>query len=293
MDATKIVNLKVGLVIPVFNVEKTIAKVLDSIKSISFQDISEILLLDNHSNDNTVSIIQGYLNENPELSTYVTLILHAANYGYGCSVKAGFEYFLTHDVSHIMVIHGDHQVDPAWLMGKLLGSIRRKPELDLVLASRFKSESSIKNYSALRKFGNYFFNITTRLCSGHRISDSGTAMIIVRKDILEKVPFCNLSNSWQFHPQLNILLYGIPNIRIEEIPMDWADSDAASTVPLFRYGLILLRMLMLYWFKKTVLKKRLQQLFPLEPFPKNRQFSICQSAKSNSVAAEMKADQSL
>ena len=271
--------LKVGLIIPVFNVEKTIVKVLDRIKPQIFQDISEILLIDNHSNDNTVSIIRGYLKKNPELSTHVTFILHAANYGYGCSVKAGFEYFLSRDVSHIMVIHGDHQVDPAWLMGKLLGSIKLKPELDLVLASRFKSESSIENYSALRKLGNYFFNITTHLCSGHRISDSGTAMIIVRKDILERVQFHNLSNSWQFHPQLNILLYDIPHIRIEEIPMDWADSEAASTVPLFRYGLILLRMLLLYWFKKTVLKKQPQQRFPLEPLPQNRQFSMCQSVK--------------
>ena len=278
MISNKGTNLRVGLIIPVFNVERTIVKVLERITPNFFEDISEILIIDNHSNDNTVSIILAYLNDNPEFSAYVTLIQHAENYGYGCSVKAGFEYFSTHDVSHVMLIHGDHQVDPAWLMEKLLEAMQLKPDTDLVLASRFKSESNIESYSPLRKFGNYFFNITTHICSGHRMSDSGTAMIIVRKDILAKVPFHNLSNSWQFHPQLNILLYGIPNIRIEEIPMDWADSEAASTVPLFRYGLILLRMLMLYWFKRNLLMRSPRQIFFPEPFPPNRQFKVISHA---------------
>jgi len=278
MDSQKIINLKVGLIVPVFNVEKTIIKVLDSISSNFFLDISEILIIDNHSSDNSISIIRTYLNDHPEFSAYVTFIQHSENYGYGCSVKAGFEYFSIQDVSHIMVIHGDHQVDPAWLMEKLLTAIKRKSETDFVLASRFKSESNIESYSPLRKFGNYFFNIATLICSGHRMSDSGTAMIIVRKDILQRVPFCNLSNSWQFHPQLNILLYGIPNIHIEEISMNWADSEAPSAVPLFCYGFILLRMLMEYWFKRVFLKKTPQQIFSLEPIPPDRQFTVINKA---------------
>jgi len=292
MDATKIVNLKVGLVIPVFNVEKTIAKVLRSIATAFTEDVFEILVIDNHSTDKTQLIIQEYLINNPELFSHVTIIQHNDNYGYGCSVKAGFEYFSTRDVSHVMVIHGDHQVDPAWLIGKLLGAIKLKPDTDLVLASRFKPESSIENYSALRKFGNYFFNATTTFCSGHRMSDSGTAMIIVRNDILQRVPFRNLSNSWQFHPQLNILLYGIPKVRIEEIPMDWADSDADSTVPLFRYGFILLKMLLLFWFKKNVLKKPPQEAFPLDPIPPTRQFTVFTKAETGNLAcAEMRGGQ--
>lgn len=278
MNATKAVNLRVGLVIPVFNVEKTIAKVLGSITTVNFfEDVFEILIIDNHSDDKTLPIIHEYLMKNPEFPSYVTIIQHKENYGYGCSVKAGFEYFSTQDVSHVMVIHGDYQVEPAWLMEKLLGTVKLKPDTDIVLASRFKPESNIENYSTLRKFGNYFFNTVTTFCSGHRMSDSGTAMIIVRNDILQGVPFRNLSNSWQFHPQLNILLYEIPNVHIEEIPMNWADSDATSTVPLLRYGLALLKMLLLYWLKKTILGKSPQEAFPSEYIPLNRQFVMVRS----------------
>jgi glycosyltransferase involved in cell wall biosynthesis len=274
MSPQKNTSLKVRIVIPVFNVEKTIATVLEKLVRGIQGDISEILIIDNHSSDSTVSIIHDFLRENHPATARVTLLIHAENYGYGSSVKAGFEYFSTRDVSHIMVIHGDHQVDPAWLMGRLLEPMKVKPDINIVLASRFKSESNTDGYSPLRKLGNYFFNVTTHLCTGHRMSDSGTAMIIVQKDTLGKVPFINLSNSWQFHPQLNILLYSLPNVKIEEIPMDWADSDAASAVPLFRYGLILLKMLLLYWTKKHLLMKNSQHIFSIEPISPNRQFTV-------------------
>jgi glycosyltransferase involved in cell wall biosynthesis len=265
-------HIKAGLIIPVFNVEKTFRKVLEAITPEVLEQISEILIIDNHSNDQTVAIIQDYMKNNPSFAHRVSLIIHEENYGYGCSIKTGFEYFSNRPVTHVMVIHGDYQIDPDWLMGKLLESIQNDPNLDFVLASRFKSESNLDNYSLLRKLGNYFFNVTTFLCTGLRMSDSGTAMIIVRRSSLTAVSFANLSNSWQFHPQLNILLYSLPGIRIKEIPMDWADSEAPSTVPLFLYGWILLKMLLGYRFKKSVLKKNPQEIFPIHPLRSDRKF---------------------
>lgn len=267
-------SFQVGLVIPVFNVERTIAKVLTSIAGSLPNELAEILIIDNHSTDATLSIIQEQLGRHPALAALVTLIRHEQNYGYGCSIKGGFEHFSRRAVSHVMVIHGDHQVDPAWLIGKLLHAVRSDPRSDLVLASRFKPESGIQDYSLLRKLGNHFFNATTAFCSGHRMSDSGTAMVIMRRELLLQVPFKDLSNSWQFHPQLNILLYSVPGVRIQEIPMDWADSDADSTVPLIRYGLILLKMLLLYWFKKNVRRMSPSVIFPAEPMPANRRFEV-------------------
>ena len=267
-------KIKVGLIVPIFNVEKTISKVLERIASTMDEVSLEILVIDNNSSDKTISTLQMYLQSNPKFAEHVTLIRHKNNYGYGCSIKSGFEYFSSKAVSHVMVIHGDHQVDPAWLMQKLIGAVTLKPDTHLVLASRFKSESNIENYSLLRRVGNYFFNGVTTFCSGYRMSDSGTAMIIIGNDVLKNVPFSSLSNSWQFHPQLNILLYSLPGIMIEEIPMDWTDSEVDSTVPLFRYGLTLLKILLVYWFMKNILRKPPQDRFRHEPIPKDRDFYI-------------------
>lgn len=259
--------IRVGIVMPVFNVEKTIDKVLASIIGVeNFSDnIAEILIIDNHSDDRTAEIIRSLVEKNPLLKSKICLLLNQDNYGYGSSIKIGFEYFVNREVSHIMVLHGDHQVDPAWLANRLLSCIKSDVNLDLVIASRFKSESNLKEYNLLRILGNYFFNIATFVCTGLLMSDSGTAMILVRRNILRNIDFKNISNSWQFHPQLNILLYSIPKISIKEISMNWSDSEAKSTVPLFSYGLGLLKTLLHYCFKKTFLRKKPSEIFPPDP----------------------------
>lgn len=274
LSLKKIALLKVGLILPIYNVENTILKVLDRIACTLNEANLDILIIDNNSSDKTISRVLSYLRLNSKFAEHVTLIQHKANYGYGCSIKSGFEYFSSKTVSYAMVVHGDYQVDPAWLINKLIGAIKLKPDVDLVLASRFKAESNIEGYSILRRIGNYFFNATTTFCSGNRMSDSGTAMIIVRNDILNRVPYRKLSNSWQFHPQLNICLYQVPNVLIEEVAMNWADSEADSTVPLFGYGIVLLKMLLIYWFKKNVLHTLPQNRFPHDPIPKNREFVV-------------------
>jgi len=255
-------QIKAGLIIPVFNVENTIEKVLASINSKVLDDISEIRIIDNHSSDKTVENINKFMERNPEFARRVSMVLCKENCGYGHSIKTGFTYFLGRPVTHIVVIHGDHQVDPTWLIDTLLAPIKKSSNVDVVLASRFMRESNLQNYSLVRKLGNYFFNLTTFFCTGLLMSDSGTAMIAIKKSTLSQVNFYNLSNSWQFHPQLNILLYDNKEIQIAEVSMNWTDSEAKSSVPLIMYGLKLLKMLLEYRVAKTILRKNPDEIFP-------------------------------
>lgn len=269
-------QLKVGVILPVFNVEKTIERVLLSISEENIIHIAEILIIDNGSNDKTVEIIKKTLKRNKLLASLITLILHGKNYGYGCSIKAGFLYFSQRPVTHVMVIHGDYQVNPNWLMQRFFRTLDGSASLDVVLASRFTKESNTKGYSMVRRFGNYFFNTFTFLCTGLRMSDSGAAMIIMRRCVLEKIPFEGLSNSWQFHPQLNILIFDDKLLKIKEIPTNWEDSEAPSTVPLFRYGINLLKILIKYRYARTILKKDVLHIFNSDPMPTHRQFTVHQ-----------------
>ena len=267
-------SFKVGVILPVFNVEKTIGSVLESLSITLETEDLDILIIDNDSIDNTLELVKVCLRNSPKLNSRVTILKSSRNYGYGCSIKTGFDYFISKDITHIIIIHADYQVDPAWLVDKLLTQIKKNPKLDLVLASRFEPESNIVKYSALRKAGNYFFNTLTIICSGHKMSDSGAAMIVVRADLLRRVPFQTLSNSWHFHPQLNIFLYQEPGVKILEIPMNWSDSIVDSTVPLFRYGVLLLNMLITYWFKKNLLRLPIHSIFPSDPIPPERRVEV-------------------
>lgn len=273
-------QIQVGLIIPVFNVEKTILRVLAAITPDLLEHLAEILIIDNCSGDRTVPLIEQYIAENPAFASKVTLVLHEENYGYGTSIKSGFSYFLGRPVTHTILIYSDYQVDPHWLIENLIARAKDQPELDLVMASRFMPGSDTSDYSLLRRLGNHFFNLLTFFCTGLFMSDSGAAMMIVRQDIVRAVPFSNLSNSLKFHPQLNILLYGMPGIRIKEFPMTWMDSDAPSSISLFHYGWSLLRMLLWYRFAKTVLRKKPADIFPHEPVRPDRKFRLQQSSRA-------------
>jgi hypothetical protein len=93
------------------------------------------------------------------------------------------------------------------------------------------------------------------------MSDAGTAIILIHKSILKIIPYNSLSNYWYFHPQLNLLLFNLKEVKLAEIPLSWKDSEIKSTVPLLRYGLGLFIVLIKFWYKKNITKTPLKNIF--------------------------------
>lgn len=76
---------KVSIVVPVYNVEKYLAECLDSIIQQTLEDI-EIIIVNDGSTDNSLSIAQSYAKKDPRIS-----IIDKENAGYGHSMNRGFE----------------------------------------------------------------------------------------------------------------------------------------------------------------------------------------------------------
>jgi glycosyltransferase involved in cell wall biosynthesis len=253
--------MKLGVVVPVFNAEKTISSVLERLDNISEIVEIEILIIDNKSHDSTVDRINKTFVERPSLKKCTSVVAKNQNGGYGRSIKQGFDHYLNRDVSHIVIIHGDFQEDPYALIKRYLVYLAENPLTSVVLASRFSSKSDIGSYSLKRKIGNHFFNYLTKVCTGQVLSDFGTAMLCISKESLSNIGYSRLSDSWHFHPQLNVLFCEIPEISIGEVELNWKDSEAGSSVQLIRYSLTLLKILSTYWWTKNIKRKPLSQRF--------------------------------
>ena len=106
-------------------------------------DLLEILFVDYQSTDSTISLIAQFLKSTPDFAKRVWVVKHQRNYGYGCSIKTGFSFFQKRNVSQVCVLHGDFQVDPAWLLDRLKSGFDTASKVDVVLASRFLAESEI------------------------------------------------------------------------------------------------------------------------------------------------------
>lgn len=253
--------LKIGVLIPCYNVHHSIKKVLTSIPSNILQRIDQIVTVDNNSQDDTLQILESIQNQSGEIGKKLVIIKNFQNYGLGGSQKIAYRYFLDHGFSHFFIVHGDGQGDSHEISKNFFKIFDQKPDIDLIIASRFMKGSHTKAYNPLRVFGNHVFNLITYVCSGHHMSDSGAAIIFIRVEILKHVIFEDLTNSFQFNPELNIFLYNLKNLKIVEIPLSWSDSKDKSNISSLNYCLTLLKILLRYRFNKTFLRRSATKLF--------------------------------
>jgi hypothetical protein len=59
---------------------------------------------------------------------------------------------------------------------------------------------------------------------------------MTRISVLKRIPFFQITSGLHFHPQLNILIYSLPDVKIREIPLRWKDSNVGSSVRVVRYS---------------------------------------------------------
>ena len=80
-------NVKVSVIVPVYNVEKYIAQCLDSILEQTLEDI-EIICVDDCSKDGSVEIVKDYMKKDSR----IVLLSHEVNKGLSCARNTGIAY---------------------------------------------------------------------------------------------------------------------------------------------------------------------------------------------------------
>lgn len=154
----------VSIVVPAFNEEKTIAKILEQVKAIELDGWDrEIIVVDDASKDRTAEIVAGIEG--------VRLIRHEKNMGKGAALKTGFsqatgEVFIIQDA--------DLEYDPADFPA-LLEPVKNG-SADIVLGSRFitqKLHYFTQNGDPFfsHYLGNVVIRVWTNLLYGKRFTD--------------------------------------------------------------------------------------------------------------------------
>jgi glycosyltransferase involved in cell wall biosynthesis len=237
---------KIGILIPGYNVAGTIDDVLRAFSPATMSRVDGIVVIDNRSTDNTFEILCGIQQGDDPLAQKLTVIRNVQNHGLGGSLKIGLHHMIEHGFTHFMIIHSDKQGNSEEITANFLRHHDRHLRTDAIMASRFVTGADISGYSGLRTLGNHVFNILTFLLTGLRISDSGCGIVFFRTAAVERTAFGELSNSFFFNPQLNILLYGNKDLVIDDIPLNWSEPEAESNLKALRYVLGLTRILVKY-----------------------------------------------
>jgi dolichol-phosphate mannosyltransferase len=244
-----------SIVLPVYNGESTIDKVLLRIKQILQSVVSppmsyEIVVVDDGSFDGTQEILKRY----EETNDGIRIISYKPNKGKGYAVKTGI---LASRGEIVMFVDGDLEASP-YLIDDY---IRGLESSDLVIGSRRHPLSDGHRYLSRRILSSGFRIIANKIVGIHGISDTRAGLKVGRGEMLKTIFQMVTIRRFAFDIEV-IAIASLLNVNIREMPIiDENRSKGFKVREMIRMLWDLLKIAYLYkkkrWYQQQ-LQERLQ-----------------------------------
>jgi len=204
-----------SIVIPVYNEEKRIhaslSKVVDYIKKKGFSEKTEIIVVNDGSLDNTVSIVNHFKKD----YNFIKLVDYKNNKGKGCAVKKGV---LSAKGNYILFMDADLST-PLEEIDKVIWPLNRG--YDLSIGSRsLKNSNIIRHQPKYRRIMGKLFNILVRLFLIKNIRDTQCGFKCFTKETAREIFSQIKINGFSFDVEI-LYLAQKKGYRIKEIPVKW------------------------------------------------------------------------
>ena len=184
---------KISIIIPCYNEEKTIKKVIEKVKQYTKYEI-EIIIVNDGSTDSSNKILEDIKEKN------IKILNHKINSGKGKAIQTGLRI-----VSGDIVIIQDADLEYSPTDFDILFKPFEEADADVVYGSRFLGGSG---YVRLHYYFHYLANkILTNICNlftNLNMSDMETGYKLFKKDVIQSI---NLTeNSFGIEPEITIKL---------------------------------------------------------------------------------------
>lgn len=209
--------------IPTYNCEKQITRVLDSINEFGIFDFTKIIVIDNRSKDSTQKKIMShplYLDKS------IRLFEPENNNGLGGSHKLAFDYAIQNSFTHVAIFHGDDQGSYQDLI-KMMKLISESSKDFSILGTRFGFGSSLINYSTVRRVGNLCLNLLFSIRTQKFLTDLGSGVNIFCMEDIKKIDYYKLTDSLTFNYEL-LLNICHSKFLFQYYPIEWKEYDQIS-----------------------------------------------------------------
>lgn len=237
-------SMKLSIIIPVFNEEKTILEMLKKVQDVKIAGVEkQIIIVNDGSSDSTGKKISGLT-----ARSKVEVLSHARNRGKGAAVKTGIKN-ATGD--YIIIQDADLEYNPSDIT-KLVKPIL-DGESEVVYGTRLKRLPSFSREEKTPQFllhyvGNKFLSLITSILYGQWITDMETCYKLFPKKVVEDMKLN--ARGFEFEPEITAKLlkkgYKILEIPISTNPRGYDEGKKLNT---FRDGFIALWSLLKYRFK--------------------------------------------
>ncbi len=232
-------NLKVIVFMPAFNTGHILETTYQELPN---EGISEILLVDDGSRDDTVKVAQRL---------GVSVVSHEKNLGYGSAQKTGYREALKRGADIVVMVHSDHQYDPT-LTPKFIEPIA-SGRADAVTGSRMSNGGALKGGMPIWKYiPNRFLTHLENFVFRTNITDYHNGFRAYSRKVLESISFEKFSDKFDFDTDIMIQI-AIRKFRIAEVAHETRYRQENSQMSLgkgIEYGLKIL---------KTIVKFKLHE----------------------------------
>ena len=224
---------RIGILVVAYNAVATLSKVLDRIP-VSFRaQVSEIVVADDHSSDDTYLVGLGYQQTSRDLP--LTVVRHPRNLGYGGNQKSGYRLAIEHGLDIIVLLHGDGQYAPELLPEMIRPLV--DDEADAVFGSRMLLKGAARDGGMpLYKFvGNRTLSTIQNALLGTSLSEFHSGYRAYTTAALKRIDFESNSDGFDFDTEIILQLHDA-GLRIAEIPIPTYYGDEICYVNGMKYA---------------------------------------------------------
>ncbi len=180
---------KIVVVLPAYNAARTLEQTVNEMPR---EIIDEVLLIDDHSKDETVQVAQ---------QLGLRVYRHDKNFGYGRNQKTCYAEALRTGADIVVMLHPDYQYDPRLVLP--MAALVATGVYDVVIASRILGGNTRAGGMPLYKYvANRVLTLIENFMLGAKLSEYHTGYRAFSRDVLLSMPLLTNSDDFAFDNEM-------------------------------------------------------------------------------------------
>ena len=239
----------IAVIVPAYNEEKLIAKVLETVPSF----IDHIVVVDDASSDRTGEVVKAHQEEDSR----IVYLRHPRNEGVGGAIVTGYKWARDNEIFISVVMAGDAQMDPGDLP-KLLDPVV-DGQVDYSKGNRLFTGRAWRVIPKTRYLGNAVLSFLTKIASGYwHVADSQSGYGAVNLEVLKTIDLDSVYKRYgmpnDFLVKLNVYQFRVRDVPVNPIYGIGERSDLKIYRVVFTLSLLLLKLFLWRLKEKYVIR---------------------------------------